>query len=150
MSVQKAGAVILSKADSDKVLLLYRGSKRDWSFPKGHIEPGESVEEAILREVREETGLSVHVLALPLPTLFYTHPKVGEVLLHFALVQSSDDSKLRTEFEGDKLEWVALEQAPDRLSYQLGEYFKRILPDILRIYFAKATRASRDWYKAGQ
>ena len=144
MFVQKAGAIILSKTDPAKVLLLYRGSKRDWSFPKGHIESGEDVEEATLREVKEETGLSVQLLALPLPTLYYVHPKVGEVSLHFLLVRSLDDSMLRTEFAGDKLEWVSIEQVQTRLSYQLGDYFKGVLPGILKTNFAKASRASWD------
>lgn len=38
------------------------GAKGHWGFPKGHIEPGETEEETALREIREETGLSVQLV----------------------------------------------------------------------------------------
>lgn len=133
MPTQKAGAIILSRDKPYKVLLLYRGSQHDWSFPKGHIEAGEDITKAIRREVEEETGLVIEILPFHLPSLTYKHPKVGEVALHFALAQSLDDSRLRIELPGDKLEWTPIEKVSKRLSYQLGDYFKKVLPTILKI-----------------
>jgi 8-oxo-dGTP diphosphatase len=55
-----AGAVI--KDDAGLVLLILRGhdpGKGLWSIPGGRIEPAETGEEAVVREVREETGLEV-------------------------------------------------------------------------------------------
>jgi len=55
------GAVIL---DGDRVLLVQRGHeplKGEWSLPGGAVELGESLEEALVREVREETSLDVTV-----------------------------------------------------------------------------------------
>ena len=55
------GAVIL---DGDHVLLVQRGHeplKGEWSLPGGAVELGESLEEALVREVREETSLDVTV-----------------------------------------------------------------------------------------
>jgi len=137
-SIKKAGAIILSKDNPSKILVLYRASQKDWSFPKGHIEQGESINEATLREVGEETGLEVEIIDLPLPLLRYVHPSVGPVELHLLLAKSTDDRKLRTEFGGDKLEWERVDKVSEKLSYRLGDYFNRILPDILRISSAKA------------
>jgi mutator protein MutT len=56
------GAVI--KDDAGRLLLIKRGhepGKGLWSIPGGRIEPGETDEEAVIREVREETGLAVTV-----------------------------------------------------------------------------------------
>lgn len=54
------GAVITDPAG--RILLIRRGHEPEagrWSLPGGRIEPGESDQDAVVREVREETGLSV-------------------------------------------------------------------------------------------
>jgi 8-oxo-dGTP diphosphatase len=58
--VQCVGAVI--KDGAGRLLLILRGhepGKGLWSIPGGRIEPGESDAEAVVREIREETGLTV-------------------------------------------------------------------------------------------
>lgn len=58
------GAVIV---DNGRVLLVRRGTepaKGVWSIPGGLIETGEMLHEAVVREVREETGLTVEPIAL--------------------------------------------------------------------------------------
>jgi 8-oxo-dGTP pyrophosphatase MutT (NUDIX family) len=59
MRKEISSGVVLYYTDSDNrrkyLLLQYHG--KYWSFPKGKIEKGESLKEAALREVREETGL---------------------------------------------------------------------------------------------
>ena len=42
----------------------YGGLKGKWSLPAGFVEPNETVDEAIIREMKEETGLSCHVKAM--------------------------------------------------------------------------------------
>jgi len=53
------GAVVLN--DEDQVLLVKRADREAWALPTGNIEKCESLEEAIIREVQEETGLTVTV-----------------------------------------------------------------------------------------
>ena len=68
------GAIVLN--DADELLVIQRGQEPAagcWTLPGGRIEPGESAEEAVVREVLEETGLVVTVirevgsLSLPAP-----------------------------------------------------------------------------------
>ena len=56
------GGVVIYKG---KVLLLYKnqnGKYMGWVMPKGAIETGESYKQAALREVKEETGVSGHII----------------------------------------------------------------------------------------
>jgi bis(5'-nucleosidyl)-tetraphosphatase len=54
-----AGAIIFRKeAGMPLFLLLYSNRNKIWGFPKGHIEPGESEDKAVLREVEEEAGIT--------------------------------------------------------------------------------------------
>lgn len=53
-----AGAVVI---DEGQCLLIRRGL--EWAFPKGHLERDESPEQAAVREVREETGVQIELLA---------------------------------------------------------------------------------------
>ena len=50
--------------DGARILLQRRDDNKRWGLPGGGVEPGESVRAAIVREVREETGLDVEPLRL--------------------------------------------------------------------------------------
>ena len=57
-------SAIIFDESHEKVLLTKRADNGLWCLPGGGVDPGESVEETILREVWEETGLTVRVLRL--------------------------------------------------------------------------------------
>jgi ADP-ribose pyrophosphatase YjhB (NUDIX family) len=62
--IEAAGAAIFD--DGDRLVLLIKENydRRRWGFPGGALEPGETPEQAVVREAREETGLEVRVESL--------------------------------------------------------------------------------------
>src|SRR5712692_7076361 len=55
-----AGAIILREVDGELKIALAQHQRaiKTWVIPKGHVEPGETIEQAALREIHEEAGLS--------------------------------------------------------------------------------------------
>lgn len=126
--VEKAGAIMINQTGT-KVVLVYRGNHHDWSFPKGHLEPGENPLSTMLREITEETGLLGTVIS-PLPTMTYLNATGAEVHLHMYLLRATTE-QLITEHAGDKLAWVNLAAVADTVTHQnLKDYFVQQLPGI--------------------
>lgn len=71
---EKAG-IILFNEKFTKVALVYRKNLNDWSFPKGHLEPNETIKECALRETAEETKRDAEILNYPPILEEYTTPK---------------------------------------------------------------------------
>jgi len=107
------GAVVL---DGDRVLLIKRGHeplKGQWSLPGGSVETGETLERAIVREVREETGLDVEVGPIVEVLDRITRDSNGRVEHHFVLVDfvcRATGGVLVGASDADAAEWVPLEQ----------------------------------------
>ena len=75
-----AGGIVFDRGDL--VLIAVHKSGRDvWTLPKGHPDGAETLQQAAVREVREETGLEVRVGAR-LPDLEYWYAKAGGARVH--------------------------------------------------------------------
>lgn len=102
------------------VLLIHRHKQRDISFPKGKLDPGESMPQAAVRETEEETGLAVH-LGINLGTIEYALKAGGQKTVQYWAAEVSEEAVQRSTFvpnnEVDAIEWVPLEKAKKRLSY---------------------------------
>lgn len=99
-----------------------RNGKLEWCLPKGHVEGTETPEEAALREVREEAGVTAEVVrSLGVIDYWFTGDdrRVHKVVHHFLLETSSDD--ITTENDPDQeaevAEWVPLRDLAGRLAY---------------------------------
>jgi 8-oxo-dGTP diphosphatase len=80
------GAVIL---DQERVLLVRRGQeplKGQWSLPGGALELGETLEDGIRREVREETGLEVEPVRIVKVFDHISHDEDGRIRYHYVLI----------------------------------------------------------------
>lgn len=83
------GAVIVRDGDPPSVLLIRRGQeplKGEWSLPGGAVELGETLEEAIRREVLEETGLVIEPAGVVQAFDRIARDADGRVRYHYVLV----------------------------------------------------------------
>ena len=105
------GAVVL---DGERVLLIRRGHaplKGQWSLPGGGVEVGETLEQAIAREVLEETGLVVEVGPMVEVLDRISRDADGRVDYHFVLIDfvcRPDGGVLRSASDAEDAAWVAL------------------------------------------
>jgi 8-oxo-dGTP diphosphatase len=110
--VDAAGGVV---ERDGRVLLVHRPRYDDWSFPKGKLDPGESFEDAALREVEEETGLRC-TLGRELPSTRY-EAKGRPKLVRYWAMTPQEEPGFEPNDETDDLRWVTRAEALELLTY---------------------------------
>ena len=97
------------------VAVVHRPRYDDWSLPKGKLDRGESWEQAALREVREETGLTCE-LGEPLPEQRYLDGRGRQKVVRYWRMRAIGGEFAVSE-EVDELRWLTPVQAAALLSY---------------------------------
>jgi 8-oxo-dGTP diphosphatase len=117
--VVAAGGVVTRPATSGpggiEVLVVHRPRYDDWTFPKGKLEQGETLEECAVREVREETGIEVE-LANPIGTIDYEDRKRRPKRVHYWAMSVIDGAFVANE-EVDELRWLTPVEARALLTF---------------------------------
>ena len=114
--VLAAGAVVWRRRR--EVLLVHRPTYDDWSFPKGKLDAGEWLPAAAVREVAEETGLTIR-LGPPLGTQRYLNGDRMKSVHYWVgwAVGSDDVSGYLVNSEIDDVKWLPWKAAMERLTY---------------------------------
>jgi 8-oxo-dGTP pyrophosphatase MutT (NUDIX family) len=120
--IRAAGGIVTRfvAAGRVEVACIYRESRGDWTFPKGKLDPGETFEQAALREVWEETGMTCQVERFidrhQVGTTNYTHRKGKPKIVAYYLM-SVDEGEFAPTAEVDELVWMPLEQVRSHLTW---------------------------------
>ena len=126
-----AGCFLVRKTnDAWEIILIYKkwaGDNQGWVPPKGHVEEGETLEEAAKRETTEETGYLNIEIVKPLETLHLKYPwddgYIHEKDIHYFLAKLKDDQKQglkqtnQEESATVKVDWLTLEKAEKELMF---------------------------------
>ena len=130
MIIKKAGCILID-CDKKKIALVYRKEQKDYTFPKGHLEEGETLEECAIRETEEETGrICIIDNSKELPILTYKNKNNNIVEIKFFI--GIDKNKTDQIFEDNlihNLEWFYIEKIEEKITYKnLCQYWKKIKP----------------------
>lgn len=115
--IEASGGIVLN--NNHEVLMIYRLNK--WDFPKGKVEAEETLEEAALREVSEETGISNLIITGFLPSTYHTYYLNNLHVLkitHWFKMDCSNNINLTPQEEEDitKAAWFPIQKVRHNLS----------------------------------
>lgn len=111
-------AVAAAIIEYDKLLMIRRVDNDKWSLPGGTLEYGESLEECLIREIKEETGLDIRIKGIQ---NIYSNPNIlieyanGEVRQEFTTVYKAEkiSGELKIDDESKDIQWIPLYEALD-------------------------------------
>ena len=123
---KSCGAVIFRRTEVWNVLLIRHNKGRHVSFPKGHMEQGETESQTAEREVLEETGIRVKVdRRFRAENRYNIRPDIQKLVVIFAAVTDQAQIVPQPEEIAEAM-WVPVSEAEERLTYERD---RRIMRD---------------------
>jgi 8-oxo-dGTP diphosphatase len=110
--IRAAGGILWRDEGRRRVAVVHRVRKDDWSLPKGKLDPGETWQQAALREVAEETGFSATLGAFAGAKLSADRPR-PKLSLYWHMETSGEDLGLADDV--DEVAWLPPREALSRL-----------------------------------
>ncbi len=119
---EKSCGALVYRRQEDKgrlqILLIRHRADGHWSFPKGHVELGETEVQTALREVREETGLTIQLLkGFRHCVEYYPKPNIRKQVIYF-LGNTNDETITLQEEEVSEARWVDWEEAYRQVTFE--------------------------------
>ena len=129
---KSCGAVIFTERGGERLYLLERMRKGHISLCKGHTEPGESEHDTAVREIREETALSVEFIDGFRESIQYSpFPGSVKTVVFFLAHAKNTETKAQPE-EVSEILWLPEDKALQTLSYDSDRDVLRAAADFLR------------------
>ena|SRR5271155_1507800 len=135
-----------SLAGKPEIAVVHRPGREDWSFPKGKVEPEESLVECALREVFEETGLVCRLGRFVGTTEYRDRKDRPKIVSYWAMEVESGSFKPNNEVDG--LSWLDLDAASSLLTYERD---RELLGSLEEMIFWRESRRRLSWLgRSGQ
>jgi len=121
VKIHKSAGLVVFKGAKPREYLVIRYGHGHWDFPKGHIEAGETPEEAALRELKEETGLDADLVEGFKDGFDYWFKEEGDnahkFVTFFAGEVAGDGSGVKLSHEHTDYRWLRLKEALKQITY---------------------------------
>ncbi len=115
------GYVLRKKKKNIDVLMIYR--KGTWDLPKGKLDPGESIEECAMREVREEVGIRKLSLGNSLGTTVHGYERKGyywvKTTYWYVMKTPEEQFKPQLEEKIEEVRWMPWDEAVEKIGYEI-------------------------------
>lgn len=121
---RSAGAVIFHRGENGVEYLLLKYGAGHWDFPKGHIEKNESEIDAVLREVREETGMNnLLIISGFRKVINYMFMKEGRLVRKEVVFFLGEANEKLVTLSPEHLDyvWLPLEKALEKLTFKTAK-----------------------------
>lgn len=116
---KSCGAVVFRRERGETQFLLVKNKNgRHWGFPKGHVEDGETEQQTALREIKEETGLSVEILdGFREISEYRPFGKIKKQVVFF-VARAKETNVTIQQAEIDRFQWATLNESLARFRYE--------------------------------
>ena len=114
---KSAGAVLYTIIDDKIHYLISLDFHNNWGFPKGHLEQGETIVQAALREIKEEVGIDAVLDTDFKEELIYTMPNGIEKHSIYYVGRYTDQNPIKQLEEVQDINILPYEQAIDLISF---------------------------------
>ena len=130
---RSAGAILYQETPSDRLYLLLNYPSGHWDFVKGNIEEGEMLKETVLREIKEETGISdVNFVDGFEDKIEYYYQRDGE-LVHkevFFFLAKTNTNHVKLSHEHLNFTWLKFNDALQKLTYKTAQNLLKKVKDL--------------------
>lgn len=134
METIKAGCYLVD-VKNKKIALVYREKRNDWSFPKGHKEEGETIEECAVRETAEETKRVAQIVPEIEPVVERYQTPAGEKCACYMFVAIDKGHSDNDSWDTHDTYFIDVDKVEEKLTYEdLKQSWKSVLPKIKKLF----------------